>query len=190
MDPKVVEELKRAGLKVREPGLLHVPFKFDSRHRMHPADEEVPVLDGDQRLVMVKLQPISQLWTGATVPPDMSREPPPQYQPFFFLLELTAANYANVVGKPETDHEYERLYRQLRRRPDGQEAHPLFSYLRAAARLYLSLVDVSRAEFEAVAHRLSQSARHFSTHVGSTNYHRLVLSPLLGGGWEGPGLHG
>jgi hypothetical protein len=182
MDPNVVEELKRAGLRVEEPGLLRIPFKFDSQHRLQPLDEAVPVLDSEphkKEVVTVRLKPISQLWTGAAVPPDMSREPPPEYQPFFMLLEWTAADYANVVGKPEPDTEYERLYRQLRRRPDGQDSHPLFSYLRAAARLYLSLKDVSRAEFEAMAHRLSQSARHFSTHVGSTNYHRLVLSLFL-----------
>jgi hypothetical protein len=181
MDPNVMEQLKRAGLRVEEPGLLRIPFKFDAQHRLQPLDEEVPVLDSntDKEVVAERLKPNSQLWTGAAVPPDMSWEPPPEYQPFFLLLEWTAADYANIVRRPETDAEYERLYRQLRRRPDGQDAHPLFSYLRAAARLYLSLKDVSRAEFEAVAHRLSQSARHFSTYVGSTNYHRLVLSLFL-----------
>ena len=132
------------------------------------------------RVVPVKLKPISQLWMGTRRPPSLAGTPPPEYQPLLLMLELTAAHYCLSLRKVETDAEFERLYRQLRRRPDGQDANPLFSYLQGTARLYLSLRDVSQAEFEAVAQRLSQSARHFSTHVGSTNYHHLVLCDLLG----------
>jgi hypothetical protein len=58
------------------------------------------------------------------------------------------------------------------------DANPLFSYLRAASRLYLSLRDVSRAEFEAVANRLRVSARTFSAGIDSTNYHHFVLEAM------------
>ena len=84
------------------------------------------------------------------------------------------------MNRPETDAEFERLYRLLRRNPDGQDAHPLFSYLQGAVRLYMSLRDVSQAEFEAVVNRLSQSAKWHSTHTGSTNYHREVLQGVFG----------
>jgi len=59
------------------------------------------------------------------------------------------------------------------------DANPLFSYLRAAARLYLSLRDVSRDEFEAVAERLRRSAKTFASRLDSTNYYRLVLGEFL-----------
>jgi len=174
-----VEKLQRAGLKLEQPEMLRVAIQRDENKKVLPLRAEVPVM-GNEGLVLVKLKPLSQLWTGSAVPPDLSRTPPPQYHPFFLLLESTAANYCAAVGKPETDDEFERLFRQLRRRPDGDDAHPLFSYLQGAARLYLSLRDVSQAEFEAVANRLSQSAKWHSSHVGSTNYYREVLHGLFG----------
>jgi hypothetical protein len=149
-------------------------------------------MDDEGRVVWLPLEPISQLWTGSAVAPDFSFAPPPEYEPFFILIEATAAEFCDATGRPERDREFERLYRLLRRRPDGVDANPLFSYLRAAARLYLSLRDVSRAEFEAVANRLRVSARTFSTRIDSTNYHHFVLKeffhpvgPLSSAGWPG-----
>ncbi len=179
MDAEVVEKLKRAGLKVDAPDMLRVPIQRDAQKKILPLNEDVPIM-GNEGLLMVRLAPISQLWTGTTKPPDLSRTPPLEYQPFFLLLEATAANYCAATGKPETDAEFERLYRHLRRRPDGSDNNPLFSYLQGAARLYLSLRDVSQAEFEAVANRLSQSAKWHAAHVGSTHYHREVLHGLFG----------
>ncbi|HYH99833.1 hypothetical protein, partial [Hyalangium sp.] len=138
-----------------------------------------PVMDDDHRVVWLPLAPISQLWTGSAVAPDFSRAPLPEYEPFFILLEATAAEFCNATGRPQRDREFERLYRHLRRRPDSTDANPLFSYLRAAARLYLSLRDVSRAEFEAVADRLYRSARTFATRIDSTNYHHFVLEEFF-----------
>ena len=174
-----MEKLKGAGLKVDQPEMLRVAIQRDENKKVLNPREDVAVM-GNEGLVLVKLKPISQLFTGSAVPPDLSRTPPPQYQPFFLLLESTAANYCAAIGKPETDDEFERLFRQLRRRPDGEDKHPLFAYLRGAARLYMSLRDVSQAEFEAVLNRLSQSAKWHSSHVGSTNYYREVLQGLFG----------
>ena len=174
-----MEKLQRANLKVDQPEMLRVAIQRDENKKVMVLRGEVPVM-GNEGLVLVSLKPISKLWTGSAVPPDLSRTPPPRYQPFFLLLESTAANYCAALGRPESDDEFERLYRQLRRRPDGDDAHPLFSYLQGAARLYMSLRDVSQAEFEAVVNRLSQSAKWHSTHVGSTNYYREVLSGLFG----------
>ncbi len=179
MDSNVVERLEKAGLKLDKPDMLRVPVQRDEQKRILAVREEVPVMS-NEGLVLIPLKRISQLWTGSAVPPDFSRAPPVEYQPFFLLLESTAANYCAAAGKPEVDAEFERLYRQLRRRPDGDNPSPLFSYLQGAARLYMSVRDVSQAEFEAVAHRLSQSAKHHTSHVGSTNYYREVLQGLFG----------
>lgn len=174
-----MEKLKGAGLKVEQPEMLRVAIQRDENKKVVNPRDDVAVM-GNEGMVLLKLKPISQLFTGSAVPPDMSRSPPVEYQPFFLLLESTAANYCAAIGKPETDDELERLYRQLRRRPDGEDKHPLFAYLRGAARLYMSLRDVSQAEFEAVLNRLSQSAKWHSSHVGSTNYYREVLQGLFG----------
>jgi hypothetical protein len=194
MDLKAITALEKGGMDPTHPELLWVPTALGEQGRVVPLDQDlpVPVMDEAHQVVWLPLEPLSLLWTGSTVPPDFSREPPPEYEPFFILIEATAAEYCDATGRPERDREFERLYRRLRRHPDSEDPNPLFSYLRAAARLYLSLRDVSRAEFEAVAHRLSVSARTFSTRVDSTNYHHFVLEeffyptgPLLGAG--GPG---
>jgi hypothetical protein len=54
-------------------------------------------------------------------------------------------------------------------KPDGAGG-PMRSYLRATARLYLSLRDVSSAEYEAVMNRLAKSALTFSMAPVSRNY--------------------
>lgn len=129
----------------------------------------------------LELKPLSALFTGDRQPPSMRNEPPPEYLEFFLAIEHTAALACAARGRPESDEEFERLYRHLRRRPDGADANPMFGCLQNSVRLYLSLKDVSRAEFEAVVERLHKSARTFRTHGGSTNYFANALRPLLGG---------
>lgn len=179
MEREVVEALEKAGLPVDKPEMLRVPVHLDEQRRVIPVREMVPVV-GEKGLVQVRLKPMTQLFTGSKTPPDFSRSPPPEYHPFFILIEAAAADYCKARGRPEPDEEFERLYRLLRRRPDGDDPSPAFSYLQAAARLYMSLRDVSKAEFEAVADRLHRSARHHATHTGSINYYREVLHPLFG----------
>ncbi|MBN1208209.1 MAG: hypothetical protein JXB05_25330 [Myxococcaceae bacterium] len=180
MDTAVITALERGGMNPRRPELLKVPIALGEHRAVVRLDRlPVPVMDEEGRVVWLPLQPISQLWTGSAPAPDFSHAPPPRYEPFFILLEATAAEYCYVVGRPERDREFERLYRYLRRRPDGEDPNPLFSYLRAAARLYLSLRDVSRAEFEAMADRLRQSARAFASRLDSTNYHHFVLEEFF-----------
>lgn len=181
MDPNAITALERAGIDPTHPELLRVPTVLGEEGRVVTLDHDlpVPVMDELDRVVWLPLLPISQLWTGSAVAPNFSRAPPPEYEPFFILIEATAAEYCDATGRPERDREFHRLYRALRRRPDGLDPNPLFSYLRAAARLYLSLRDVSRAEFEAVADRLRVSAQTFASRLDSTNYHRFVLEEFF-----------
>jgi len=71
-----------------------------------------------------------------------------------------------------------RIYNLLRRRPDGTDDNPLFSYLQGAARLYMSLFDVSQAEFEAVFNRLTRSAKGYMEDAASTNYIRFLHAQM------------
>jgi hypothetical protein len=178
MDLEAREELERAGLELERPELLQVAIEFGPRGQALPVREEVPVVDAAWTMATVKLKPISRLWTATEMTPFLLRTPPP-HESFLRLLESTAGIYCTAMDRPVTDAEFERLYRQLRRNPDGEDAHPLFSYLQGAARLYLSLRSVSRAEYESLTHRLSKQARRFCSHVGSTNYHRRVLISTL-----------
>jgi hypothetical protein len=142
------------------------------------AGAEVEVAFED-RTARASIPPISRLWSGNRQPPNFGRgEPPEDYLPFFLLLETTAARYAALRGRGETDDEYHRIYRQLRRRPDGTDANPVFAYLQAAARLYLAVHETSRAEFEGVLQRLERSTSSFRMHESSTNYYDNALAPL------------
>jgi hypothetical protein len=92
---------------------------------------------------------------------------------------MTVADYCSVV-KVHTDDDFEEIYRWIRRRPDERSEKQLVTYVQAAVRLYMSLRDVSRAEFEAVFQRLARSARVFRMGPGSVNYYDHWLSRLLG----------
>ena len=179
MDLKVRQELQRAGLEMDWPERLQVPIQFGPNGRALPLGEEVPVADDSWTTAQVKLKPISQLWTVSEKTPFLLRTPP-HHEAFLHLLQSTAVIYCTSMDKPETDAEFERLYRMLRQRPDGLDCHPLFSYLQGAARLYMSLRSVSRAEYEALLQRLGQLAQRFRLHADSTGYHDKVLYPHFG----------
>jgi hypothetical protein len=90
-------------------------------------------------VALVTLKPISELFTGTVTPPDFSRGPTPEYVLFFSVVEATALDYCTLAGKSERDAEFERIYKQLRKRPDGTDTNPLFSYIQSAFRLYMSV---------------------------------------------------
>jgi len=181
MDQSVIAALQKAGMDSEQPELLRVPTVLGAQRRVLPleGDLPVPMRDQEDRVVWLPLRSIAELWTGSTIPPDFAVAPPSAYEPFFLLLEATAAEYCDATHQPEQDREFERLYLRLCQRPDSTDPNPLFSYLRAAARLYLSLRDVSRPEFEAVTERLRRTAKTFVSRLDSTNYHRLVLGEFL-----------
>lgn len=180
MDQDVVTALEKDGFKIApEEFSFIIPIRVDEQTNEPKAlDVEVPVQSGEHA-TLLSLKTIPQLFAGNRQPPSFKGEPPEEYFPFLFLLERTAVDYCNISGRIPYDEEFDRLYRQLRRRPDGVEANPLFSYLQAAARLYMSLRDVSRAEFEAVVQKLSRSAGHWAEGAASKNYHRH-LHELMG----------
>ena len=153
-----------------------IAIQLDDQDRPLPLNDRLVVLSRDGG-IEVQLKSISSLWTGTRKPPDFARGPPPAYAFFFLLIERTAKDFCMTAGGV-TDDEFERLYNHLRRRPDGSDANPLFSYLQAAAALYMSLTEVSQEEFEAVARRLTQSARRFDGGAGSKNYLERALAAL------------
>ncbi len=178
MDVVAIEFLAAAGVQVsRTHSFPEIRIRMSEDGRAIPVAHIVHFSEGND--AAVPLKSISDLWTGDAKPPDFSRGPPPAYKLFFFAIERTAANYCTIANQVPNDDEFRRLYTLLRRRPDGEDANPLFSYLQAAVRLYASLRDVSQAEHEAVARRLEQSAKRFDAGRGSTNYFQRVLTPFL-----------
>jgi hypothetical protein len=179
MDLNVKQQLERMGLVLDRPELLQVAIEFGPHGQPVPLGEEVQVMDEAWKTAHVRLKPISQLWTAAEVTPFLLRTSP-HHEAFLTLMQSMAGIYCTSLDQPETDAEFERIYRKLRWHPDAEDHHPLFSYLQGAARLYLSLSDMSRTEYETLTRRLGNLAERFCSHTGSTNYHRQMLHRRVG----------
>lgn len=178
MDPKVVETLEKAGFDVQmEKSIPTLPIGLSEDEKVVRAvGPEVVLLNGETPF-SVTLKSIPELFTGSVVPPSFAKGPTKEYLKFFAAIEMTALEYFHAAG-PERDEEFVRLYNLLRRRPDGTDPNPLFSYLQGAVRLYMSLRDVSQAEFEAVLNRLTRSARAAMEGAASRNYIALLHRQL------------
>lgn len=174
MDPTILATLDDAGIdKTFRSTVPTIGIQVDAAGQVRPAGERLLVVAGD-KTVPIALKKISELFRGARTPPSFRSGPTEEYTLFFAMLEMTVIDYCHCSVRPEYDAELERLYTYLRRRPDGRDANPLFSYMQAAARLYMSAFDVSQAEFDAVCRRLSQSAGRFGDGPTSTNYFTIV----------------
>lgn len=174
MDLTVVTKFDDAGIDTTFK--QHVPVlgrEVDDQGRVQPVGNDVVVIAGS-KTTRVTLKKISELFAGTKTPPSFRSGPTDDYILFFALIELAVIEFCRCAGRPEYDAEIERLYTHLRRRPDGRDGNVLFSYIQAATRLYMSAFDVSQAEFDAVARRLSQSAGRFSDGPTSTNYCEVV----------------
>lgn len=121
--------------------------------------------------------PLRTLFRGNATAPDLSRGPTPELEPFFIFLESTVVNFCDVAGRDESDQEMRRIYAQLRRRPDGRDCL-MYTFLQAAARVYMMNFAVSQAEYEAVMGRLAKSATNFSIGHISHNYLDTIRSAL------------
>ena len=179
MDQTLVDSLREAGIDpAREDFLPALALRLDPAGRPLPLDGEA-VVACQGRSVPVRLKPVSSLFAGNALPPDFSGGPTKAYLPVFLCIEQAAAHYTFLGRTTTRDREFERLYDHLRRRPDGTDSNPLFSYLQAAVALQMSLRDLGRAEYEAVLRRLAKSARTFSDGYTSTYYRDRALSVFM-----------
>ncbi len=131
----------------------------------------------DRRAVLVKVRPLASLFTGTRRPPSFHSGPTREYAPFFASIEATTIDCAALMVPNASDQELERVYRLLKRHPDGHDDSPLFSYARAAACLYLSFRDVSRDEFDATLARIALAVKRLSAGPG---YFEVTAEMFLG----------
>jgi hypothetical protein len=175
MDETVVAALAQSGSKGSLPSLVIVRDDL-GKIAMQSGDVQVQVGEGRQTLA---LRQVRELFTGERRAPDLSQGPTPALEPFFMLLEYTVLRFCEADGRDPTDQDMAAIYASLRRRPDSNGGK-LHGYLRAAARLYLSVRDVSQAEYEAVFNRLAKSARTFSVPPISRNYVATLRQTFAG----------
>ena len=175
MDEAVATALGWSGSKGSLPQLV---IARDGSGKVIAPTGEVQVHVGEA-LATLELRPVRELLTGDRRAPDLSRGPTPELEPLFMLLEYTVVRFCEADGRDQTDQDMEGIYASLRRRPDG-EGGRLHGYLRAAARLYLSVHDVSPAEYDAVMNRLTKSARTFASPPISRNYLATLRQTFAG----------
>ncbi|HEX7602548.1 MAG TPA: hypothetical protein VF316_13120 [Polyangiaceae bacterium] len=151
------------------PSEFLIDIARDERELVVALGDAIVVRMNDGEAKTLTPRPLRQLFAGTARAPDLSTGPTPELMPFFLVLETMVVRYCDAAGRDATDQEMERVYSELRRRPDAGDGL-LQSHLRGAARLYLSMRDVSEAEYEAVMRRLARSARTFSEGAVSRNY--------------------
>jgi hypothetical protein len=148
---------------------LLVGLKVDENDRPDCSiREDVLITDGTNS-VLWRVASLKELFRGVKQPPSMSGEPPPFYMPMFYFIEQHALTFCGAFGD-KTDDEFEEVYRQLRRRPDGRAFNELHFFLWQVLAGLLGKRPVSAAEFEAILDRLQRSARTFRMGPVSRNY--------------------
>jgi hypothetical protein len=175
MDEIVAAALARSGSSGSLPPLVIVR---DDQGKVVPQSGGVHVRIGEGQETLA-LRPVRELFTGSRKPGDLSQGPTPELEPFFMLLEYTVVRFCEADGRDQTDQDMASIFAELRRRPDGDSGR-MRGYLRAAAQLYLSVRDVSQAEYEAVMNRLAKSARTFSMAPISRNYLATLRQTFAG----------
>jgi len=123
--------------------------------------------------------PLRSLYRGGRVVAEFGSTPPGEYDPVFAFIERPLALFCAASAAPVRDAEFEKLFSELRRRPDGRYQSPLYRYLQAVLRALLLLRPTSESELDAVLRRLARSARTFGDGATSTYYFDKVLGPLL-----------
>jgi hypothetical protein len=125
--------------------------------------------------------PLRSLFRGGRAVQEFGSAPPAEYDIVFAFIERPMALFCAACAHPARDEEFEKLYTELRRRPDSRYQSPLYRYLQAVLRTLLLLRPTSESEFEAVLRRLARSARTFGGGATSTHYFDNALRPLLRG---------
>ena len=165
MDTSLVALLGPSGSMTSVLPTFQVEIARDEQARLVALGDAIVVRMNDGETRTLSPKPLRQLFADSAPAPDLSAGPTPELMPFFLVLETMVVRSCDAAGRDETDQEIERVYSELRRRPDAGGGL-LQSHLRAAARVYLSMRDVS----EAVMRRLARSARTFSEGAVSRNY--------------------
>lgn len=111
---------------------------------------------------------LRELYRGDKIPPQDMNYYPEEYSAMFFAIEknvLFAGDFVDI-----RDEEIARLYRLVRRKPDGRSEGFLHDVLYQSAALMLGLKAVSQEEFEAIFDQLAASARGWRESYSSRNY--------------------
>jgi hypothetical protein len=147
---------------------LTVGLKVQDKRPDLSSRDEVVIYDKTKSAIW-KVPSLRALFRGDKPAPAMPHEPPPAYLPLFYFVEMHMLTFCDGLGD-KTDGEFEEVYSNLRRRPDGKSLNALHFFLWQVASGLAGLRPLSAAEFDAIFGRLARSARTMGTGVVSRNY--------------------
>lgn len=171
--PTLEEVVESGGLDRKH---LTVGLKLQGEQMDLSTREDVLITDGTKGTIW-NVPSLRGLFRGDNVPPPMPNEPPPAYFPQFMFIELHIVTFCDAFGD-KTDGEFEDVFSNLRRRPDGKNQSNLHFFLWQVAAGLLGKRIVSAAEYDAIFGRLTRSARAFGIGIVSRNYINVLRQML------------
>jgi hypothetical protein len=172
LHPSLQAVADEAGLDIA--ALSVVADKGDERQGLGSRDK-IAITDGE-KVAVWQVESLRDLFRGNRRPPEMPAGTPPRtYLHLFSFIERSIPPFCQEFGD-KTDQEFERVFNDLRRRPDGAPRDELHAYLWQVAALLAGCFELSALEYEAIFDRLRRSARTFSMAPVSRNYVRVLRS--------------
>ena len=171
--PSLQEVLKAHSI---DPIKLSVRFKPMAGALDPAAREQVGLTDG-RHCADWTVPSLRALFRGDRQAPSMFDSPPPPYLPLFEFVERHVIAFSDASGD-KTDSEFEDVYRQLRRRPDGKPTSQLHFCLWQVAAGLAGCWPISANEFETIFGRLTRSASAFRMGPVSRNYVTVLRKSL------------
>lgn len=119
-----------------------------------------------------------QEFSHITAPKNLDHDSD-KYSAIFFEFEHNIIK-AEITLNEIRDEEIVRLFRLMRRSPDGPSEGFLHDVIYQSAALILGLVPLSRKEFDAIFKHLEETARGWQMNSSSQNYIRYLNRDLYG----------
>ena len=152
-----------------EPEKLVVAFLTDGQGHVRVEDRHAVSVSDGNKMTLWKVPSLRALFRGCQAPPPDMDHYPPAYAPYFFFLENQVLTLCDALGD-QTDQDFEAIYAELRRRPDGRSLGAAHDLVWQVAALLLGRYPLSQAEFEAMIGALVRSTRKWSLRPISRNY--------------------
>jgi hypothetical protein len=170
--PSLLERVEEAKLN---PNRLRVAIEVSQDGKPNIKGRHQILLSDSEGFASWDVPSLRELFRGTNLAPPDLKYYPPAYAPFFYLIEMHVLVFSDNVGE-KTDEEFEEIFSNLRRRPDGRSLGVLHDYLWQAAALLLGITPLSAEEFEGIFGRLSRSAQSWRTAPSSRNYVNYLRS--------------
>jgi hypothetical protein len=162
-------QLAAASITVALPTPDNGPVRIAGRQKLFITDGQA-ITDWD-------VPSLRSLFRGTNAPPVDIEHLQREYTPCYYLIERHVLLLCEVVGN-RPDAEFEDVYSNLRRRPDGRSLGVSHDFIWQAACLLLGMRSLSAAEFEAIIGRLLRSVRTFRAADSSRNYATFLRQNL------------